>query len=111
MKSKNVKSEVDNLYIKSLYRIYSSNNKTKQMKNIFCKYKNIFGKPNEGVHKQRIFGLAFWDLFLTIIASIIVAYIMKKNVFIVFFAFMIIGIFFHVLFCVDTALVKTLGLS
>ena len=36
-----------------------------------CKYKDIFGKPNEGVHSTRIFGLAFWDLFGMIIIIVL----------------------------------------
>jgi len=32
-----------------------------------CKYKNILGSPNKGVHSYRFFGLAIFDTILTII--------------------------------------------
>jgi len=35
------------------------------------KYKNIFGKPGKGIHSYRFFNIAIVDVFLTIIAGLI----------------------------------------
>jgi len=32
-----------------------------------CKYKNVLGKPKEGIHKYRIFNIAIVDTLVTII--------------------------------------------
>ena len=42
---------------------------------MFCKYKDMFGKVNEGVHSIRLFNIAVVDVFLTIILGIIIHYI------------------------------------
>ena len=39
------------------------------MNGVFSEYKDIFGKPNEGVHKHRILGLASVDLIGTAVIS------------------------------------------
>jgi hypothetical protein len=38
---------------------------------LFCKYKHIFGKPNEGVHQYRLFNLAIVDVLCTIVLIVI----------------------------------------
>jgi hypothetical protein len=32
-----------------------------------CPFGNIFGKPNEGIHRYRLFGLAIVDVLLTML--------------------------------------------
>lgn len=73
---------------------------------MFCEYKDIFGKPGEGVHKYRIFGLAAVDLILTIFAAVFLAKQTGKNFFLIFGVLMFLSVIFHSLFCVDTALMK-----
>lgn len=75
---------------------------------MLCKYKNALGKPKEGLHKYRIFNIAIIDLLLTIIVAIIISYIMKINVFIVFIILFLLGIIMHRLFCVRTTIDKLL---
>ena len=36
-----------------------------------CKYKDIFGVPNHGIHQPRLFGFAIMDIIPTIIVSAI----------------------------------------
>ena len=75
-----------------------------------CKYKNIFGMPNQGAHKERIFGLALVDVALTIILAGLISYVTKINVVKVLLSLVIIAIIIHRLFCVNTALnVKIFG--
>ena len=85
---------------------------------IFRKYRDIFGKPKTGVHKDRIFktknfeGVAKVDFVLTLIASLIIAIICILNdisfpikVFAVILPFFI-GFISHALFCVNTTINK-----
>ena len=46
-----------------------------------CNYKNILGKPNEGVHSYRIFNLAIFDILATIFAGYLISYFYKKSFF------------------------------
>jgi hypothetical protein len=73
-----------------------------------CQYKDILGRPNEGFHKTRLFGMARNDLLGTIAISAIIGVLIKKNVFLVFLIIFLIGVLLHLIFCVDTAFVKFL---
>lgn len=73
---------------------------------MFCQFKDIFGKPNEGAHSYRIADIAVVDFVLTLIVAIILMYLMKSvwPLFIIFGA----GIVAHRLFCVRTTVDKLL---
>lgn len=73
-----------------------------------CKYSNIFGKPGEGVHKYRIFGLAIVDLVSTIIVAYLIHYFVGWKLWKVIVVLFILGIIMHRLFCVRTAVDKLL---
>jgi len=34
-----------------------------------CKYKNMLGEPNKGIHSYRLFGVAIADVIMTIIVA------------------------------------------
>lgn len=73
-----------------------------------CKYKNALGVPGKGVHSYRVFGVAIADVIMTIVASLIVAYLFKLPfLYVAIFAF-ILGIILHRLFCVRTTVDKIL---
>ena len=73
-----------------------------------CKYKNIFGKPNTGVHSIRIFNIAFVDLFLTILGGYFINkyYFDNNNFLLILLILLLLSIIIHKLFCVDTTLTK-----
>lgn len=72
-----------------------------------CKYKDIFGKPNEGVHSYRVFGVASVDLVLTILVAFVIKYFVPSWSFIlIIISLFILAIIVHKLFCVETALNK-----
>ena len=73
-----------------------------------CKYKDILGKPGEGVHSFRIFNIAIVDVILTIIAAYIITYITKINFLNSLLGMFILGIISHRLFCVRTTIDKVL---
>lgn len=74
----------------------------------FCKYKHIFGKEKEGVHKYRILftDIALVDVTFTIIIACIISYITNWNVLFIILVLFIFAIFIHRLFCVNTTINK-----
>jgi len=73
-----------------------------------CKYRDIFGKPNEGVHSYRFLNFAVVDTIVTIIGAYFISKFFKFNLFYVLFVLFLIGIIFHKIFCVNTTLNKYL---
>lgn len=73
---------------------------------IFKDHKDIFGKPEEGVHKHTLFGLAIVDVVMTVIICIIIAIIGDFNITTTIIGGFIIGEFFHLLFGVDTRFLR-----
>ena len=80
-----------------------------------CKYKNIFGEPNTGVHSVRIFNIAIFDVISTIIVGvvfyeIVIVILLKMNdrikLWMVIVFFFILGIILHRAFCVKTTVDK-----
>jgi len=71
-----------------------------------CKYKDIFGKPNEGPHSYRIFNIAIVDTGLTIIIGYFIAKYFKLKLLYVLITLFILGTVVHKLFCVETTLTK-----
>ena len=75
---------------------------------MFCEHSNILGKPNEGIHKYRIFNIAIADVIFTIIAASIFSWIFKANFWIVLIILFLLGIILHRIFCVRTTVDKLL---
>jgi hypothetical protein len=71
-----------------------------------CKYKDIFGKLNEGPHSYRIplINLAFIDVALTILGAYVVSQYYNISFLVMTIFFIIIGIISHKIFCVDSTL-------
>ena len=76
----------------------------------FCKYKDILGKPGEGLHSYRVFNIAIVDVLLTILlAKFIQYYIMEETDFLlILICCFIMGIILHRIFCVRTTIDKLL---
>lgn len=82
----------------------------------FCKYKDILGKPNEGVHKYKIFGISIVDTVLTLIVALfigIIVGILNANYSYIFYysiisfiILLVLGELLHYLFCVKTTVIK-----
>lgn len=75
------------------------------MSNI-CKYKSMFGEPNTGIHKYRLFGVAIWDVIFTIIGGCIISWYFKYPLGYTLVILFLLGIFMHRLFCVRTTVDK-----
>lgn len=78
-----------------------------------CAYKDMLGKPNEGVHSYRIYNIAIVDVILTVVLALIIwgifiwLNVMNFNIgsfIFVLLTLFIIGVILHKLFCVDTTI-------
>jgi len=79
---------------------------------MLCKYKDIFGKPGEGVHSYRIFNIAVVDVLLTVLLAFIIHFFLPKISLIYTFIFVfLLGIFAHRIFCVRTTVDKAIFAS
>jgi hypothetical protein len=79
---------------------------------MLCQYKDIFGKPKEGVHSIRIFDIAVVDVLLTLFGAYLIKKIdlkifEKTPLLVIFIYLILLSIVIHKLFCVDTKLTKT----
>ena len=72
----------------------------------FCKYKNLFGIPNQGIHQHRIFGLATMDIVQTIIGALLISWIFKIRFWVCLLTLFVVGELLHILFCVDSAFLR-----
>jgi len=73
---------------------------------MLCEYKNIFGEPNTGLHKIRIFDIAVIDVVFTIIFGVIMSKYYASNLLTTIFILFALGIILHRLFCVRTTIDK-----
>ena len=71
-----------------------------------CKYKDIFGVPNQGIHQHRLFGFAIMDIIPTIIVAWLISLIFKINFWISLITLFLFGEILHAVFCVETAFIK-----
>jgi hypothetical protein len=78
------------------------------MGNQLCKYKNIFGKPKEGIHSIRIFNIAVVDVLFTILGAFALHYALKISFTYCLAGLFLLGIFCHHIFCVDTTINRLL---
>jgi hypothetical protein len=76
-----------------------------------CPYANILGKPGEGVHAHRIFGLSSVDIALTIVAAAITSWLYSVPFLYSFLGWFVIGEVLHSMFGVKTAFLKMIGIE
>ena len=73
-----------------------------------CGYKDIFGKPNTGIHSIRFMDVAVIDVLLTICVAIIIARLFHIPYLLSIIGFFVLGIIMHRIFCVRTTVDKLL---
>ena len=73
-----------------------------------CQYKDIFGKPNTGIHSYRLFDIAIVDTLATILLGVFLKNTLKIKLDLVWVIviLVLVSVPIHMLFCVDTTLVK-----
>ena len=78
------------------------------MKSPFCPYRELFGKPGEGIHSYRVFDIAIMDVIQTIIGAFLFSFITRYPFKYCLIGFFTLGIILHRLFCVRTTVDKWL---
>jgi hypothetical protein len=74
---------------------------------MLCKYKDIFGKPGDGVHSYRIFNIAVIDVGWTVLGAYILhLFFPKYNFWYILLGLFVLGIIVHQVFCVRTTVDK-----
>jgi hypothetical protein len=71
-----------------------------------CKYANILGEPNTGVHSIRLFDIAVVDVILTILLGYIISIVFKANIILSIIFSFLLGIIVHRIFCVNSTINK-----
>ncbi len=73
-----------------------------------CKYKNMLGKPNQGIHAFRIFNVPVADVLFTILGAWIIARYFVWSFWPTLVSLFLLGTLLHLLFCVKTPMTKLL---
>lgn len=73
-----------------------------------CKYRDALGRPDEGIHAPRIFGLALFDVAGTAMASVAIASYFEMSFAIVLFIMVLASMVAHRMFCVRTSVDRIL---
>lgn len=73
-----------------------------------CKYKNLFGEPNTGLRKYRIFDIAVMDVAVVIGFGYLISKYLNWNLGYTLGGLFVLGIIAHRMFCVRTGLDKIL---
>jgi len=73
-----------------------------------CQYKDILGKPREGIRKYRIFDFSIMDTAVVILFGYFISWYMKWNLVYVLVVLFTLGIIIHRLFCVRSRIDKLL---
>ena len=73
-----------------------------------CKYKDLFGKPNDGIRKYRIFDISLFDVGVVVICSVFISWLFKISLILTLIVIFTLGIVVHRIFCVKTGLDKKL---
>ena len=73
-----------------------------------CKYKDILGKPNIGLHSLRILDIAILDVLSLIIVGMLISNTFKIPLLYTIISLFILGIILHRLFCVRTTVDRLL---
>jgi hypothetical protein len=75
----------------------------------FCQYKDIFGKPNEGIRRTyRLFDISLVDTIPAILLGVIFARLLNVHWIVGVLISFVLGIIFHKLFCVNTTINRRL---
>lgn len=76
---------------------------------MLCPYRNILGKPGEGIHAHRIFDIAIVDVMWTLLGGFLLSFVFPRvpKLYIITGLF-VLGILMHRLFCVRTKIDRML---
>lgn len=75
---------------------------------IFSKYREIFGRPKEGIHRFRFMGIAIVDFIMTVAGAIFLSWFFNWPLLYCLAAVFFVAILVHRLFGVRTTIDKLL---
>jgi len=75
---------------------------------MLCKYANLFGPLGQGIHSYRAYNIAYLDILVTIVASLLISYTFNIPLFYTILAMFVLGVIVHRVFCVRTTVDKFL---
>ena len=76
---------------------------------MLCRYNDIFGDVNTGIHSIRLFNVAIKDVLMTIICAYMLHLLYpNRDFWVILVCLFILGIILHRLFCVRTTVDKLL---
>ena len=75
---------------------------------LFCSYSDSLGRPGEGVHKERLLGMASVDVRATVLFALFVNLALGVPFCCALFTLLLVAELMHYLFCVDTAVMRWL---
>lgn len=73
-----------------------------------CPYSELFGKPNEGVHRYRFMGIAIVDAVSTVASALLISRTIGYSFTNTLLFLFLLGIILHRIFCVRTTIDKLL---
>ena len=73
-----------------------------------CQFRDMFGKPKQGIHSYTIYDIAVVDTILTIILAYLISKYFFYNFWMLLFFLLFFSVFIHWLFCVDTTILTYL---
>lgn len=76
-----------------------------------CPYANILGVPGQGVHAQRIFGLALNDILMTICLAFVTTFFVRVSFAESLIGWLVLGEILHYYFGTKTAFLTMIGLE
>jgi hypothetical protein len=68
-------------------------------------YKDIFGKPREGIHSYRFMNISIVDSVTTVILGLLISFVFNVDLLPCLFVTFIVGEVLHYIFCVDTQII------
>ena len=74
-------------------------------------FRDIFGKPNTGIHKIKLRDTSMIDYLGTILIAIIICYYTEIPLVITTIFILLLGMILHLLFGVNTSSLKYLGIE
>lgn len=73
---------------------------------MLCQFKDIFGKPREGVHSYRVLDIAVVDVLGTVLLAYLISEYYKVDIWCSFFLLLLSSVIIHKIFCVNTTLTQ-----
>jgi hypothetical protein len=75
-----------------------------------CPYANALGEPGKGVHSTRIFGLAWNDIWMTVVAALLTSFFFDIVWWKSLIAWFVAGEVLHYVYGVKSAFLEKIGL-